>query len=267
MLSQRDRLLLDDVTRRLYTVRSGKEFEEVLSSLGKIVRFEFSGCGVVNLVSQGFEVVTMNYPRSFVEIYMAQGFSTEPAICQLVQNDLEFASSEGLKDLDRGEIDKLKLQCGIYSCLSVAIRGEANFAFYVAMSNFHPQSRRKLLSVLEMIGGQLQRAGMRVVELRRAASTVQPGGVSIGELITRVQGQMKGWSEREREIVRLLCTAKTNGEIALELGITERTVRFHIENLKARYGSHPREWDVSILAAVEKALDLSGCLVRESVSA
>jgi len=41
-------------------------------------------------------------------------------------------------------------------------------------------------------------------------------------------------TEREREVLRLVAQGRTNKEIALSLGIAERTVEFHITNLLAK---------------------------------
>ena len=44
------------------------------------------------------------------------------------------------------------------------------------------------------------------------------------------------FSEREKDIVRLLLQAKSNKQIALELGISNRTVEFHLGNVYAKLG-------------------------------
>jgi DNA-binding NarL/FixJ family response regulator len=41
-------------------------------------------------------------------------------------------------------------------------------------------------------------------------------------------------SEREREVVRLMATGKSNQEIATDLGIVEGTVKFHVNNILSK---------------------------------
>jgi DNA-binding NarL/FixJ family response regulator len=55
---------------------------------------------------------------------------------------------------------------------------------------------------------------------------------------------------REREVLAELALGRTNAEIARQLGISERTVRFHMENLFGRLGVENR------VEAVMKAMQL-----------
>ncbi len=54
--------------------------------------------------------------------------------------------------------------------------------------------------------------------------------------IKRVTGSHRSPSEREVGVIGLLAAGRSNDEIALELGITVRTVESHLRRLFARYG-------------------------------
>ncbi|MBI5649408.1 MAG: response regulator transcription factor [Chloroflexi bacterium] len=47
---------------------------------------------------------------------------------------------------------------------------------------------------------------------------------------------MSNFSERESEVLSLVAEAKCNKEIARTLGVTERTVEFHITNIFKKLG-------------------------------
>ncbi|MDX9852022.1 MAG: DUF805 domain-containing protein [Anaerolineaceae bacterium] len=47
-------------------------------------------------------------------------------------------------------------------------------------------------------------------------------------------------SKREKDVVNLLLEGKSNKLIALELGITDRTVEFHLRNIYVKYGVNSR---------------------------
>lgn len=53
---------------------------------------------------------------------------------------------------------------------------------------------------------------------------------------------------RETDVLRLLAQGKTNKEIASELGISERTVKFHVSSVLAKLGAGNRTEAVTIAA-------------------
>ena len=55
-------------------------------------------------------------------------------------------------------------------------------------------------------------------------------------------------TEREMEVLRLLAQGKTNKEIAAELIITERTVKFHVSSIMGKLGAGNRTEAVTIAA-------------------
>jgi DNA-binding NarL/FixJ family response regulator len=64
---------------------------------------------------------------------------------------------------------------------------------------------------------------------RLAAQAWPPGNKDTGPL-----------TSRESEIIRLLTEGLSNKEIGNNLGITERTVKFHVANVFAKLGVHDR---------------------------
>ncbi|MDY7041810.1 MAG: LuxR C-terminal-related transcriptional regulator [Chloroflexota bacterium] len=64
-------------------------------------------------------------------------------------------------------------------------------------------------------------------------------------------------TDRELEVLRLVAKGWTNARIALELDVTERTVRFHLESLFARLEVDNR------VEAVVKAIRLGWLDVSE----
>lgn len=48
--------------------------------------------------------------------------------------------------------------------------------------------------------------------------------------------QLDQFSEREKEVLKLLLQGKSNKQIALELGISNRTVEFHLGNIYVKFG-------------------------------
>lgn len=85
-------------------------------------------------------------------------------------------------------------------------------------------------------------------ELVDAIETVHDGGIHFSQDIFNLlvagmkqpektaKGSMDDFTEREMEIIRLLCDGKTSKEIALELKITHRTVETHKSKILEKAG-------------------------------
>ena len=63
------------------------------------------------------------------------------------------------------------------------------------------------------------------------AAIAQVAGWARGE-----RPQQAGLTEREREVLHLVARGKTNKEIAIALGVAERTVEFHVGNVLGKLG-------------------------------
>jgi DNA-binding CsgD family transcriptional regulator len=71
-------------------------------------------------------------------------------------------------------------------------------------------------------------------------------------------GQQTQFSERERQVIELLVQGRSNKQIALALGVSVRTVEFHLSNIYAKLGVNSR---------TEAALKLTETSLRESTGA
>ena len=63
------------------------------------------------------------------------------------------------------------------------------------------------------------------------------------------------FSAREKEVIAPLLEGKSNKQIALELGIAQRTVEFHLSNIYTKLG---------VISRTEAALKLADIYLRES---
>jgi len=96
--------------------------------------------------------------------------------------------------------------------------------------------------------------GTPAAEIVRAIRDVHAGGVSLGPTIApRVVAIMGGQrrpstrlSSRESEVLGLLAQGMLTKQIARALGITERTVKFHVTSLCAKLGAANRAHAVAL---------------------
>ncbi len=94
--------------------------------------------------------------------------------------------------------------------------------------------------------GHLTAPRSRAEERRRQAKHLARARPRLAE----TERMWESLTEREREVLALVARGWSNARIAQELAVTERTVRFHLENLFARLGVDNR------VAAVVKAIRL-----------
>lgn len=64
-------------------------------------------------------------------------------------------------------------------------------------------------------------------------------------------------SERERQVLEALLDNLANKEIASKLGISERTVKFHVSNLLSKFGVERRQHLISRCLQVPPAASRS----------
>ncbi len=90
--------------------------------------------------------------------------------------------------------------------------------------------------VTKPIEGAVLRARARsMLRVRRTYRHLRGEGVKREEVIEAAR-----LTEREREVLDLLLLGRTHEDIALVLGISERTTRFHQANLLAKLGAESR---------------------------
>jgi DNA-binding NarL/FixJ family response regulator len=91
--------------------------------------------------------------------------------------------------------------------------------------------------------------GASVEEIDRAIRAVARGERYLDPRITQRVAALAGaprLSPREREVLRALVSGKSNKEIAAALGVTERTVKFHVTSIFNKLGAENRAQAVTI---------------------
>ena len=99
--------------------------------------------------------------------------------------------------------------------------------------------------------------GADVAEIVRAIRNVHDGGSHLAPRVAaRVLGAvgaprrspMRGLSAREREVLQLLAQGLATKQIARSLGVTERTIKFHVASIFAKLGATNRAQAVALAA-------------------
>ena len=90
-----------------------------------------------------------------------------------------------------------------------------------------------------------------VTEILDAIRTVAGGGTAFSAAMLRaIRSAPRRPSDRELEVLALLCGGASNDEIGVRLGVTEKTVESHLRRLFDRYGVLSRT-ELAVLALRE----------------
>ena len=214
----------------MYQARSLDRAEGIwhlVSNISRVVPFEFSGCGSVNLL-QGItpSLGHATFPREFCQLYMGQGLAADPAVHRLIYSGHTVTSSaDSPQHKDPKDILSLKLDFGIKTCLSTGVRGANGACTYFAFSNFDAKQSQKLRVLLDILAPHFH-----LGYLRCASPWQQPQEVS----------SETGLSRREEEILRWVAAGKTNWEISVILKVSINTIKFHIKNIFQKIGVENR---------------------------
>ena len=116
-------------------------------------------------------------------------------------------------------------------------------------------TEERVLGAIKAGAGGYLLKGAAAAEIVDAIRAVRDGGSYLTPRVaTRVIAQVAGrrrsgvLSEREREVLRLVADGRSNKQIARQLSITERTVKFHITSIFNKLGADNRAQAIALAA-------------------
>jgi DNA-binding NarL/FixJ family response regulator len=158
---------------------------------------------------------------------------TDPDVMLL---DLELPELDGVAVLRRLVAEVARVRVIVFTVFDTDERiiaaVEAGAAGYLLKG----APRAELFAAVRTVaaGGSLLASVASSAVLRRVRGEVPPGGPSL--------------TLREREVLETLARGLGNKQIAAELGVSERTVKFHVSSLFAKLGAGNRTEAVTIAA-------------------
>ena len=158
---------------------------------------------------------------------------TDPDVMLL---DLELPELDGVAVLRRLVAEVARVRVIVFTVFDTDERiiaaVEAGAAGYLLKG----APRAELFAAVRTVaaGGSLLASVASSAVLRRVRGEVPPGGPSL--------------TLREREVLEALARGLGNKQIAAELGVSERTVKFHVSSLFAKLGAGNRTEAVTIAA-------------------
>lgn len=215
----------------MYQVRSVQRRDQLpalASAVAPLVPHQFAACGAFNLHKRSLQVAYTSFNPELNELYVSQGFVSDPSIQLLERTQIGTVSSEDSPEIViPREVTSLKLDFGVKTCLSVGVRGVLGACSYFALSNFDQRQIWKLRSMMQILAPHFHLAYMRATTWAEGQSSAQK----------RVD-----LTAREEEIMRWVAEGKTNWEISVILHVSLNTVKFHLKNIYQKLGGVENRW-------------------------
>jgi DNA-binding CsgD family transcriptional regulator len=204
-----------------------KEFQKIISRIG----LDTFVCIEVNDLENfpGDNLVLGTLDRKYIEHYWQSGIMfSDPMARSLVRSvqpvRISSANQVGQNEPKTNQAVKMRLEQGIQDGYVFPLKGRlGRLALATVQGNvegFGPAQ----LAVLEIL----------VLNLYRRATELNPLPSHIGI------SQLATLTDRERQCLSWVAKGKTNWDISQILRITERTVQYHIENVRQKMGVDTR---------------------------
>jgi len=238
-LSGGDALFILNLIHQSLFCRDEEGFRNLIENLKQIIPFDFSICGVARMndgVSiKSYDVVNINYPAQWLELYISRGYNGIDPVVK--ENFTEFRVQYWAETYKKHNPPKeficnaedFGLKRGYsHGILEEGKRGSL-FSFSGASIERHPRTE----TILEYIIPHLPQCLIRI-------------------LSQNSMRQRAELSQREKEVLKWLKEGRTSWEISVILRISERTVNFHINNIKQKLDVSNRTHALAV--AIEQGL-------------
>ena len=227
-----------DFIHRALECRTHDEFRRLITSLGSIIAFDYATCVLrtVNPVSseEEYEVVNVNYPESWLKIYVSEKLNhIDPIIIENFKNfRLQYwADTYKLCKPPRKFID-ISTSFGLAEGYTLGARNAGGTE----------------ASLFSISGRSIERH----VRTEECLKYVIP---HMHQVIARIAGTIPRdrkvyLTPREREVIRWVAQGKSSWDISIIMGVSERTVNFHVNSIMQKLEAVTRAHAVAIAFAL-----------------
>ncbi len=250
--------LLTIVTEHCGSIGDISQFKALfLSPLRQIIPNDMAAFGVCDLVVGNIAfVVNIDFPLSYVSRVIDRNRSLQSPVARMWRESgkPQVIDVENADSLAEGWVRAARE----YNIRGIVAHGQIDLSGRFA-SYFTLARRATTISVREAtffaaLVPHLHAALARVMPIKRELeSNVPDGTTSFAGVALKRKGEIL--SGRETEILHWISIGKTNGEIGTILGISEFTVKNHVQNILGKLSVRNR------LQAVHRAVSL-GVIVR-----
>ena len=236
MLSRREANALLEIIDAGLRSGSEEDVRRLVLRLQDLIPFEFALCALSGTSYSSVEphrIINVSYPVLWLENYISEGFDRiDPILAEhRIRFDLQYWSDSSKKHGGHKQFVACAEAYGLKEGYSHGLKTEkGNMA---SLFSFGARSMKRLprtCHILRRIVPHLHQALLRVV----------------ASLETRRRMPDPGFTPREREVLKWVIDGKTAWEISKILSVSERTVKFHVQNIMRRVQATNRAQAVAI---------------------
>lgn len=235
-LSAGDALSVLEVAHACTLCRTRSDFGALFPRMRRLLAFD-SACAVSGRLGPRGSViplddVNLSYPAEFIHEYLARDFFR---VDNLMRQALDGPRAQYCSEKAVGRPREITGLCSDFGLREGYFAGArapgagASGSLFLFKSRAMKQDRRTP-AILEFLAPHLQLAFFRAFQRE------EPGPAAVA------------LSTREREVMRWLCEGKSSWETSVIVGVSERTVNFHVYNVLRRLGASNRPQALAMLA-------------------
>jgi LuxR family transcriptional regulator, quorum-sensing system regulator CviR len=240
-LSKVDAISLLELINSCVSCSDEKEFRRIMTETGSLLSYDFALTGLVSQRNSGLTSlrrINISYPAEWLDIYITNDWiQTDPTVrANFMRHTLQY-----LEDILKG-IDVPKSIVAVTNDFGILTGyvhglwvGNSNTSSQFCFSGRAMKREKRTEAILNLIVPHLHQA------LKRVANPCN--GDRNGTMCI---------SPKEREILKWVKQGKSTWDISVLLGISERTVKFHISNIMQKLDAGSRTHAVAI--AIEQGL-------------
>ncbi len=222
LLSKRDAISLLELIHTSLFCSSEEDFKELVNKLNEVISYDFAISGVARTDSYGnvvsYKIVNVNYPAEWLDIYTAKNLYS---IDSIVKENFTNFRLQRWKDTFRKHLTPREFlsRAGDFGLRDGFTHGQRNRTgsrgsiFTISGNSIEFNNRTEM--ILELVAPHLHQTIARIADEQNRNNTIS-------------------LSKREREVLNWLREGKSSWDISQILHISERTVIFHIENIKKK---------------------------------
>lgn len=238
LLSKLDAVTLLELIHESLSCNSKENLAELVERLKSLIPFDYGLCGLAKIDKNGmkpdFDITNGSYPNEWLEVYLAnEYFKIDPVPKEnFTHFNIQFWD-DSYKKYDTPK--KFVSEARDFGLLKGYTYGVKNLSstqgslLSLAGPNLDRDERTE--AIIKLVTPHIHQCYVRVIQ--------ETGKKSVSPL-----------SEREKEVLNWVGQGKSSWDISVILGISERTVKFHVDNIKIKLNAVSRSHAVAI------ALDL-----------